>query len=185
MLTEGGTAVKLRPDFSGSSATVSPSDPGAARGPPVDTAGAAAYGETVRRARLFYGAALGLLLAAGAVRAEDAATPTLVSPTGQDGLDLSIRARALGIVPDPPASGAETLGLEPMRAPTGAGTTRMPQAAAGREPGVYVGVVVCEPDGIERLYMVRMDDAGTLPEGPLRTGAPGPRGLYLPGRPIP
>ncbi len=98
-------------------------------------------------------------------------------------LDLSIRARALGLVPEPFSAG--TLGLEPMRAPTGGGTTRMPSAATGRERGVYLSVVVCDPDGVERVYTVRVDDAGTLPEGPVRTGAPGPRGLYLPGRPIP
>lgn len=140
----------------------------------------------MRSARVFYGAALlvGLLLGAGPARAEDATTPAPAAPEREGGLDLSIRARALGIVPERYSDGAETLGLEPMRAPTGAGTTRMPQAASGREPGLYVGVVVCEPDGIERLYMVRMDDAGSLPEGPVRTGMP-PRGLYLPGRPIP
>lgn len=141
----------------------------------------------MRSARVFYGTALlvSLLLGTGPARAEDAAAAAPMVPERQGGLDLSIRARALGIVPERYNDGAETLGLEPMRAPTGAGTTRMPQATSGREPGLYVGVVVCEPDGVERLYMVRMDDAGTLPEGSLRTGAPGPRGLYLPGRPIP
>lgn len=121
----------------------------------------------------------GLLLAGAPAHAQDATPP---ATTG--GLDLSIRARALGIVPDAATSGAGTLGLEPMRAPTGAGATRMPQAASGRERGVYVGVVVCDPDGVDRLYMVRIDDAGSLPEGNLR-GTPGPRGLYLPGRPLP
>ncbi|MBI2468953.1 MAG: hypothetical protein HYV62_14260, partial [Candidatus Rokubacteria bacterium] len=111
----------------------------------------------MRRARPFYGAGLvaGLLLAGAPAHAQDA-TP----PAATGGLDLSIRARALGIVPDAGTSGAGTLGLEPMRAPTGAGATRMPQAASGRERGVYVGVVVCDPDGVDRLYMVRIDDAG-------------------------
>jgi hypothetical protein len=63
----------------------------------------------------------------------------------------------------------------------------MPRAVTdpGR-PGAYIGVVVCDPDGIERLYMVRLDDAGSLPDGSIRsTGASGPPGLYLPGRPLP
>jgi len=104
------------------------------------------------------------------------------APPTQGALDLSIRARALGIVPE--AHSAGSLGLEAVKAPTGAGTTRMPQAVSGRESGAYIGVMVCEPDGTERLYQVRIDDAGSLPEGNLR-GTPGPRGLYLPGRPTP
>jgi hypothetical protein len=117
-----------------------------------------------------------LLGAAPAVRAEDPSPP----PT----LDLSIRARALGIVPEPAAAGS--LGLETVRAPTGAGRSRMPQARTGAErtPGLYVGAVVCEPGG-PVYYEVRVDPDTSLPEGQLRSGAPGPRGLYLPGRPIP
>jgi hypothetical protein len=117
---------------------------------------------------------LGVTLVAGAAGAEDA--------PAAGGLDLSIRARGLGIVTEPHAG--TTLGLETMKAPTGEGTIRMPRAASGREPGLYVGVVVCDPDGVARVYQVRMDDAGSLPERYLR-GTPGPRALFLPGRPTP
>lgn len=120
---------------------------------------------------------IGLVLAASLAapaRAEEPAAP------GPGTLDLSIRARALGIVPEPHA--ASTLDLEPMRAPLGEGTSRMPRAATGRERGLSLGVVVCDPDGVERWYMVRVDQPGTLPEGPTREGV---RGLVLPGRPIP
>jgi hypothetical protein len=92
-------------------------------------------------------------------------------------LDLSLRARALGIVPGPfgGRSEAEALGLETMRAPTGAGTTRMPVAATGGTPGLYVGVAVCEPFG-ERRSLMAVDGDWSLPEG-------APRGLVRPGRP--
>ncbi|MGH7264206.1 MAG: hypothetical protein ACREMB_05025 [Candidatus Rokuibacteriota bacterium] len=122
-------------------------------------------------------AALALALTAllpGLAAGEDGAVP----------LDLSMRARVLGIVPGPyggARSEAEALGLETMRAPTGAGTTRMPFAVSGGKPGVYVGVAVCEPFG-ERRYLMAVDGDWSLPEGAPR-GVPGPRGLTLPGRP--
>jgi hypothetical protein len=57
-------------------------------------------------------------------------------------LDLSIRARSLGLVPG--ATGDTTLGLGTMRAPTGAGTTRWPSAELA--PGVYLQVApACLP----------------------------------------
>jgi hypothetical protein len=57
-------------------------------------------------------------------------------------LDLSIRARSLGLTPG--ATGDTTLGLGTMRAPTGAGTTRWPSAELA--PGVYLQVApTCLP----------------------------------------
>ena len=53
-------------------------------------------------------------------------------------LDLSIRGRALGISADPVT--APTLGLAPGRAPTGAGSLRMPSATTQLGRGVYVSV---------------------------------------------
>ena len=114
-----------------------------------------------------------LLLGGLALAEERAGTPA-------GGLDLSVRARALGVAVEPvPAS---NLDLETMKAPTGAGTTRLPQPASGREGGVYIGVGVCDPVLGGRYYEVRADDPGTLPEGNLR-GTSGPRTLFLPGRP--
>ena len=73
------------------------------------------------------------------------ASPPASQPPAPGGLDLSIRARALGIVPVPQPSDA--LGLEPMRAPTGAGTTRMPSATTELAPGVYLSVTpACGPE---------------------------------------
>ncbi|HEV8306364.1 MAG TPA: hypothetical protein VGW35_01745 [Methylomirabilota bacterium] len=124
---------------------------------------------------LFAGAGLlGTLFLGGGARAEESALPA--SP----GLDLSMRARALGVVPEPYS--AATLGLEPMQAPTGAGITRTPRLASSRGSGVYISVIVCDADGVDRVYTVRLDDAGTLPEGTLR-GTAGPGHLFVPGRP--
>ena len=140
-----------------------------------------------RLATLGLAAGLGLCLTTPA-RAQDAGSvPADTAPSAASSLELSIRARGLGFAPEVYTPGsAASLGLEPMRAPTGAGTIRMPRAAApGERRGMYIGVTVCDPDGVERVYMVRVDEAGSLPEGPIRDGAPGPRGLYLPGRPLP
>lgn len=123
---------------------------------------------------------LGVLALAGLLAGVTAFAEEPASGSPAGGLDLSVRARALGVVPEP--AGTATLDLETMKAPTGAGVTRMPLAASGGKPGVYVGVVVCEPDGTERFYQVRIDDAGSLPERDLR-GTPGPRTLFVPGRP--
>jgi hypothetical protein len=128
----------------------------------------------MRRVAAILGVTVGLgLPATGPVQAEDAgpATPPF---------DLSVRARALGLVPEPLEIGS--LGLETVRAPTGVGTTRMPQATTRSGPGLLIGVIVCEPDGSERVYQVRADDPGSLPERNLR-GTPGPRHLFVPGRP--
>lgn len=132
-------------------------------------------------------AGLGLLQTIPAAAQEAGTPPPDGAPLPGSSIELSIRARALGLGPEvyTPDSAA-ALGLETMRAPTGAGTVRMPQGATpGERRGLYIGVTVCDPDGVERVYMVRVDDAGSLPEGPVRTGVPGPRGLYLPGRPLP
>ncbi len=120
------------------------------------------------------GAGLLVLLALPA----QAQAPAAPVPDAAGGLDLSVRARALGVAPEPYAAGG--LGLETMRAPTGAGTTRLPRVETrGSGPGLYVGVVVCDPVWGSRGYAIRADDAGSLPEGPLR-GAPGSRPDLLP-----
>lgn len=54
------------------------------------------------------------------------------------GLDLSIRARSLGLVPTP--QDGTNLGIETMRAPTGAGQDRMPPARQEVAPGVFLYV---------------------------------------------
>jgi hypothetical protein len=80
----------------------------------------------------------------------DAVGPPAPGAPGGAALLLSIRARALGLtqeaVPDD--------GLEPMRAPTGEGTTRMPSAATTElARGVYLTVSpVCLPGVDEPLF---------------------------------
>ena len=65
-------------------------------------------------------------------------------PGTQGSLDLSIRAQALGILAPP--RDADRLGIEAERAPTGAGTTRMPQAVTELRPGLYLSVMpACVP----------------------------------------
>jgi hypothetical protein len=127
-------------------------------------------------ARIFAVAGLAGLLMATVASAQDQSA----GATG-GGLDLSVRARALGVgAPDPVAG--SNLDFETVKAPTGAGTMRMPQLASGRErSGVYVGAVVCDPFG-GRVYETRLDEASNLPEPNLR-GMPSPRTLYVPGRP--
>jgi hypothetical protein len=75
----------------------------------------------------------GILGGASAAVAQDAAAP------GAGGLDLSIRARSLGVAPEPTGE-STTLGLETMHAPTGAGTTRWPSRTTEVARGVYVTV---------------------------------------------
>jgi hypothetical protein len=58
---------------------------------------------------------------------------------GAGGLDLSIRAQSLGVAPLPSGDGA-SLGLETMKAPTGAGSTRWPSRTTEVARGVYVGI---------------------------------------------
>src|SRR5262245_33424100 len=53
-------------------------------------------------------------------------------------LDLSIRARGLGVAPMTPT--LENLGLETVKAPSGAGSIRMPSATTQIAPGVYFTV---------------------------------------------
>ncbi len=94
-------------------------------------------------------AAVALLGLAGLGRAAPPAAPPAARPDADPvppgSLDLSIRARSLGLVP-PDSQGAATLGLEPMRAPTGSGTTRMPSTVTELAPGVYFYVApACVP----------------------------------------
>lgn len=90
-----------------------------------------------------------LLGLAGLGRAAPPAAPPAASPESDPApsgsLDLSIRARSLGLVP-PESQGAAALGLETMKAPTGAGTARWPSAVTELAPGVYIYVApACVP----------------------------------------
>jgi hypothetical protein len=66
-----------------------------------------------------------------------AAPPGQATDPGER-LDLSIRARGLGISPMTPT--IENLGLESAKAPTGAGSLRMPSTTEEIAPGVYFTV---------------------------------------------
>jgi hypothetical protein len=101
--------------------------------------------------RLFRGlglAGLTLLSCAGPASAADEPTtaPPAVAPAPKapalpsPSLDLSIRARALGLVPEHWSGSAGSLGLETGRPSNGAGTTRMPSATTELARGVYVSV---------------------------------------------
>jgi hypothetical protein len=82
----------------------------------------------------------GLLALAGLAQA---APPDQLSDPGER-LDLSIRARGLGIAPLTPT--IENLGLETVKAPTGAGSIRMPRMTEEIAPGVYFTVApTCLP----------------------------------------
>src|SRR5262249_60959495 len=78
------------------------------------------------------------------VAAAPPASPAAVVPDpasspdvpGPGALDLSIRARSLGLTPG--ASGDPTLGLGTMRAPTGAGSSRWPSNVSELAPGLYL-----------------------------------------------
>jgi hypothetical protein len=96
---------------------------------------------------------LALLAVAGALGLVSAVVNDAAAQSA-GGLDLSIRARSLGVVPEPTEEAA-TLGLETMRAPTGAGTTRWPSRTAEVARGVYVGIEpLCLPgeDGLFPRY---------------------------------
>src|SRR5262249_29342679 len=140
MLAEGGKRVKLRSIFS----ALRERSP-----PPLTRPVTSPYRTDMR---LFGFLAVGAILMGGVAPLGAApssgtpevvpapATSTEVPPPGS--LDLSIRARALGLVPGP--TGDTTLGLGTMRAPTGAGTTRWPSAELA--PGVYLQVApTCLP----------------------------------------
>jgi len=104
--------------------------------PALTDPAAPAYGTAMRTMLAIF-----LLAVAVPVAAAPGTEPApLLSPevTAPGGLDLSIRARALGIAPEPP--GGATLGLEPMKAPTGAGSTRWPRPVTELGKGVYISV---------------------------------------------
>jgi hypothetical protein len=93
------------------------------------------------------GVALGLGALSGLAYGGDEVTPPPAAPsTGPDtGLDLSIRARALGIVPE--SLTAPSLDFEAQRAPTGAGSMRWPSARTEIAPGVFVTMMPsCGPE---------------------------------------
>jgi hypothetical protein len=72
------------------------------------------------------------------------AAPPVQSSDPGERLDLSIRARGLGISPMTPT--LENLGLETVKAPTGAGSLRMPSMTEEIAPGVYFTVApTCLP----------------------------------------
>lgn len=65
------------------------------------------------------------------------ATPASPVPS----LVLSIRARALGLETASLPELSNSLGLETVKAPTGAGSSRMPSATTELAPGVYLTVM--------------------------------------------
>jgi hypothetical protein len=86
------------------------------------------------------GLVLGALLFAGTAYGGDDAVPPGAAPAGRDAtLDISIRARTLGIGPD--TLPAPSLDLEAQRAPTGAGSLRWPSETMEVARGVYVHVM--------------------------------------------
>jgi hypothetical protein len=97
------------------------------------------------------GTVLGLVLLAGVAYGGGDVSPMPGAPAGapDGGLDVSIRARALGLVPEPLA--APSLEFEPQRAPTGAGSMRWPSDRTEIARGVYVGLMPsCGPEDLLR-----------------------------------
>jgi hypothetical protein len=73
-----------------------------------------------------------------------------MSPT----LDMSMRGEALGMEVRPPT--LDTLGLGPVRAPTGSGSVRAPSATTEIGRGVYLTVSPsCIPGVDEPLFPAR------------------------------
>jgi hypothetical protein len=98
-------------------------------------------------AGLAAGAVLGLGALCGTAHGgDDAAPKPAAASAGPDtGLDLSIRARALGIVPE--SLVAPSLDLEAQKAPTGAGSMRWPSARTEIARGVYITMMPsCGPE---------------------------------------
>ena len=103
------------------------------------------------------GTVLGLVLLAGAAHGGDDASPAPGAPVApkapaaapDGGLDVSIRARALGLIPEPLT--APSLEFEAQRAPTGAGSMRWPSDRTEIGRGVYVGLMPsCGPEDLLR-----------------------------------
>ena len=97
-------------------------------------------------ASLAAGAVLALAALASVAYSGDYASSTREGTVWTPGprLDLSIRARALGVTSEPWTE--SSLGLEPQKAPTGAGSTRMPSATAEIGRGIYIGLMpACVP----------------------------------------
>lgn len=101
----------------------------------------------------------GLLLVvtmAGGPSADDASPAADASapgapPSPVPSLLLSIRVRALGIETAPAPELSSSLGLETVKAPTGAGTSRMPSTTTELARGVYLTVMpVCLP-GVDEV----------------------------------
>ena len=98
-----------------------------------------------------------MVLLAGAAYGGDDASPAPGAPVAPkapaaapDGsLDVSIRARALGLVPESLA--APSLEFEVQRAPTGAGSMRWPSDRTEIGRGIYVGLMPsCGPEDLLR-----------------------------------
>ena len=96
------------------------------------------------------GAVLGLVLLAGVAHGGDV-SPMPGTPAGSPdrSLDVSIRARALGLIPEPLA--VPSLEFEAQRAPTGAGSMRWPSDRTEIGRGIYVGLMPsCGPEDLLR-----------------------------------
>jgi hypothetical protein len=80
----------------------------------------------------------GVAVVASAAPGPGATESTAAPSAPGSSLDLSVRARSLGLVPTP--QDGTNLGIETMRAPTGAGRDRMPPARQEVAPGVFLYV---------------------------------------------
>ena len=81
----------------------------------------------------------------------DLPSPSRAAPEPVPSLVLSIRARALGLEAAPMSEASNLLGLEPVKAPSGAGSSRMPSATTEIARGVYLTVMPsCLPGVDER-----------------------------------
>ncbi len=88
------------------------------------------------------------VLEAGPVGAADQASPPAAAPPSDSSLILSIRARALGVVQDGPLGEDDRV-----KAPTGAGSTRMPSSTTEIARGVYLTVMPSCIPGVDEPFL--------------------------------
>jgi hypothetical protein len=107
-------------------------------------------------------------LVVAALTGATAATPAIAQdpggPEAHARIDAAIRARTLGLIEER-FSGSD-LGLDPMRAPTGAGVSRWPKEPDGSS-GFYLSTVGCYND-----WMLRSQRPARSREGRHSQAAP-------------